>query len=280
MAQECTRTELFDFINRYIEALVVRDPSGLPVSPHLKATENGEPLILGEGLWKTARAVTCRKTFVDPETGQACFFGVVIEKEDKKAIFVLRIKIKYHQIAEVETLVAREGCHPLFFPDELTLKPILDMMVPETERSPRDRLIEIADSYFEGLEQNDVSLIPFHPDCNRRENGFLTTNNPPRAPRSAAAGIPRLNYIKKVRDRRYPIVDEARGIVLGIVHFDVPGNENEATAPSDGSLESTLRIQPRTLFLYELFKIEDGLIRDIEAFMSNAPLGASLGWSV
>jgi hypothetical protein len=36
---------------------------------------------------------------------------------------------------------------------------------------------------------------------------------------------------------------------------------------------------PRTLFLCELFKVEDGRIRQIEAVMRNMPLGADVGWS-
>jgi len=278
MTQEYTKTALLDFTHRYLEALVKRDPAGLPVSPDLKATENGEPLVLGEGLWKTARAITTRKTIVDQETGQAAFFGVVIEKEDKKAIFVLRLKIGSFQITEIETLVAREGCHALFFPDNLASHPIMDMIVPKTEQSPRDRLIAIGNSYFEGIEQNDASIVPLHPDCNRWENGFRTTNNPPQLPRSAAAGFPRFGYIEQVSERRYPIVDEDRGIVLGIVRFDVPG-ETQGDGAVNASIENTLRTQRRSLFLYELFKIENGLIRHIEAFMSNVPFKTSMGWT-
>jgi len=278
MEQECSKELVLGFINDYLEALVARDPTGLPVSPHLKFTENGESLNLGQGLWETARCVEFRKSFVDPMTGQAGFFGVVIERGDGKAIFVLRLKIKYQQIVEVETLVAREGCHPLFAPDSMTMNHLWDAVIPESERLPRTRLISIADMYFEGLEQNDASIIPFHPDCNRRENGIQTTNNPPRFPRSCQAGIANLSYIEKVRDRRFPVVDQTRGLVLGIVCFDVPGREREASGTAEDKLLTSLAIQPRSLILYELFKIEDGLIRDIEALMSNAPLGVSLGW--
>lgn len=278
MAYEYSREDLLNFVNLYLEALTARDPDRLPLSPGCKATENGEPMNFKEGLWRTARSVVYRKAFADPVTGQAAFFGVVTEKEDGPAIFVLRLKIKYSQMAEIETLTARKGCHPLFSPETLEVRPFWDAAIPESERLPRDRLIDIADRYFEGLEQNDVSIIPFHPECNRRENGVQTTNNPPRFPRSAPAGIAPLGYIKKVRDRRYPLVDEIRGLVLGIVCFDIPGVEDEAERPPEGAVERTLATTKRSLFLYEIFKIENGLIRDIEAFMSNAPFQASLGW--
>lgn len=275
MENENTRKELLTLVHLYLEALVRQNPTGLPISQRLKVTENGEPSSLGQGLWQTARGIGFRKTYVDLVSQQACFFGVVQEADGNKVIFVLRLKAEDGQITEIETLAARKGCHPLFFPDDITDRPPLSSLVPEIERSPRDHMIDIADSYFEAIEQSDATIVPLHPDCNRRENGFLTTNNPPRLPFSTAAGLPRLNYIKQVSQRRYPVVDEARGIVIAIVRFDVPGEE----VSQDGSqIEQTLRKQPRSLFLYELFKIQDGLICDIEAFMSNAPLRATMGW--
>lgn len=272
---QTTRRELFRLVDTYLEALVRRDPSGLPFTTDFRITENGEPLSPGEGLWSSARGIRFRKTYVDALSQQACFFGTVLETDESPVIFVLRIKAKQEQIAEAETLVARKGCHPLFFPDDINDRAVLDSTVPEAERSPRERMIEIADSYFEAIERSDASIVPLHPDCNRRENGFLTTNNPPRLPFSTASGIPRLSYIEQVSQRRYPVVDEARGIVVGIVRFDIPG---EADTAEGSPLDQSLRNRPRSLFLYELFKIEDGLIRDIEAFMSNAPLRASMGW--
>jgi len=272
---QTNRRELFRLVDAYLEALVRRNPRDLPMTSDFRLTENGESVSPGQGLWSSARGIRFRRTYADAHSQQACFFGVVIEADDSPVIFVLRIRARQGRISEAETLVARKGCHPLFFPDDITERAILDSTVPDTERSPRERMIDIADSYFEAIEKSDASIVPLHPDCNRRENGFLTTNNPPRLPFSAASGIPRLNYIKRVSERRYPVVDEARGIVVGIVRFDIPG---EADAAQGSPLDQSLRSRPRSLFLYELFKIEDGLIRDIEAFMSNAPLEAPMGW--
>lgn len=104
-----------------------------------------------------------------------------------------------------------------------------------------------------------------------KRNGILTTNHPPRFPHSAFHGVCNLKYIEKVRDRRFPIVDEIRDLVLGVVCFDIPGRP----PASDGSVEREITAQlahrPRTFFLYKLFKIKSGLVRDIEDFMYNAP---------
>jgi hypothetical protein len=272
---ECASGCLLDLMNRYLDALVAHDSSRLPLSSGLKATENGHALKFSEGLWQTAKAITYRQTVVDPAAGQAVAY-VVVDEGQGSAIAVFRLAVKHQQITEIETLVARKGAHPLFSPESLVaVKPIWNQVVPEAERSPRAKMIEIANSYFEGIEKHTDKLTPFHPDCNRTENGVQTTNTS-RFGSSCSSGISHFTYITRVRGRRYPLVDESRGIVLGIVHFDIPGNSSAPT--SSGDIASALTASPRTLLLYELFKIESGRIREIQAFMSNAPLGASNGW--
>jgi hypothetical protein len=262
----CSRGCLLEFTNQYLEAMLAHNPAALRVSPDLKATENGKLLKLGDGLWKTAKGIPFRQAFADPPTGQAGFFGVVAEESGERALFVLRLRVRRRDIREVETLVARKGAHNLFNPEALTApNPIFDATVADPDRTAREGLIGVANSYFDGIEAHQASGIPFHPDCNRRENGVLVTNTAPRW-MSCAASIPAVSYISKVRSRRFPIVDEARGLVLAAVHFDIPAGP---PAPGNG---------PRSVLLYELFKIESGRIRDIEAFLMNAPLGASNGW--
>ncbi|MFX1311594.1 MAG: hypothetical protein ACFFHD_03140 [Promethearchaeota archaeon] len=176
-------------------------------------------------------------------------------------------------------MLSRKGCHPLFSPDTTRNNLLWDTLIPESERLTREELIHIANSYFEGIEKTDGSIVMFHPDCQRKENGIKTTNNPNLLNFSAQAGLYRMDYIEKVRERRYPIVDIDRGLVWGIVVFDIPGINVEDGQLSEGSVQYDMRAKPRCLLLHEIFKIEDGLIRDIDAFMTNAPLNATHGWS-
>jgi hypothetical protein len=262
---------LLGLVNQFLDALVAHDPSTLPFAPKLRATENGRDSKPGEGVWKTAKAVVYRHTVVDPSAGQAVFFGSVLEPEGR-ALIAVRLATAGGKITESETLVARRGAHPLFSPELLRLvNPIWNAPVAEEERLPRARLIEITNSYFESIEKHDGGVAPFHPDCIRTENGVQTTNNPDNESLQLGCSFAMRNmgYIKSVRGRRYPIVDETRGLVLAIVHFDIPARPATGTTPAADS---------RTLLLYELFKIEAGRIREIEAFMANAPLGASNGW--
>jgi hypothetical protein len=81
-----------------------------------------------------------------------------------------------------------------------------------------------------------------------------------------------------VRDRRFPVVDEERGLVWSFVVFDIPGTVT--TAVVDGQvmeLPERLR-QPRSILLAELFQVVGGEIRHIHAFMINRPFGAPSGW--
>ena len=279
MQNQLHRKTLLLFINDYLEALVAHDHSKLPVSDKLKYTENGNPAVLGDGIWQTARTVALRKSFADPDSSQAGFWGAIEEKNREKILFALRLKVEDNTISEIETLLSRKGCHPIFSPDTVTLKPSWDAIIPRSERLSREVLIQVADSYFEGIEKTDGAVTLFHPDCQRYENGMQTTNSPKLLKFSSPAGLYRMDYIKKVKERRYPIVDEKRGLVWGIVVFDVPGTKEKDDTLPEGSVQHSLRSQARCLLLYEIFKIEDGLIKEIEAFMTNAPPDATHGWS-
>ncbi len=274
----CDRACLLGIVSDYLDALEKHDPDGLPVAADVRVTENGKIVKLGEGIWKTVSSFSYRQSFVDPVSGQAGFYGVAREDKDTADIFALRIKVRNRKIAEVETLVARPGSHPIFNPDGiLTPKAVFNDAVPESERSSRQQLIAAANSYFDGIEQHKPEIIPFHPDCNRTENGIQTTNNPPRFPSDCRESIAGVSYISRVRDRRFPVVDETRGLVWAIVLFDIPGNLESLPPTSDKQIQAKLR-EPRSLLLFELFKVESGKIAEIEAFMSNVPLGGSGGW--
>jgi hypothetical protein len=278
-ATGCARACLLDILSDYLDALVKHNPGKLPVAQNVRVTENGQEIKLGEGIWKTAASFSYRQSFVDPSTGQVGFFGVV-EEENKadEAILTLRLKVVGRKIAEVESMVARKGAHPIFSPEAiLTPKAVWNDFLAENERTPRATMIAAANSYFEGIQDHKPEIIPFHPDCNRTENGTQTTNNPPRFPLNCRDSIAGLTYISRVRDRRFPIVDPERGLVFAIVQFDIPGNLASTPPTADTQLQARLR-EARSLLLFELFKIENGRIREIEAFMMNEKSGAVSAW--
>jgi hypothetical protein len=90
-----------------------------------------------------------------------------------------------------------------------------------------------------------------------------------------------LHFVSKIRDRRYVAVDEERGLVVGIVFFD-----HEASAASrnfrtpDGrQITNGGPARTWTWMIAELFKVEKGLLHEIEAILPEVPYGMQSGWS-
>ena len=100
----------------------------------------------------------------------------------------------------------------------------------------------MADSYFNTVELNDgIVFAPFDIECGRLENGILTTRatrrgTPARSPPGCEAqfklGIYRIN--KRIRERRYPLIDVERGVVVATGFFD-HANEFDRYKLTDGS---------------------------------------------
>jgi hypothetical protein len=77
-ADTCERACLEGHVNAYLAALSARDPKRLPLADDVRFTENGAVLELGEGMWKTAEAVTDYRIYVaDVPGGQAGFIGTI-----------------------------------------------------------------------------------------------------------------------------------------------------------------------------------------------------------
>ena len=270
-APTCDRACFVDVAEQYLKSLGSRDPSTLPLASNVTFTENGTRLAIGDGLWKLPTSlVTLRDVFADPANGQVALWSVL---NDGGAPLLLsaRLKVQDRRIHEIETVVARKGSHALFSPDAFAALPsVYQQSLDPGQRIPGDRMVAIADGYFEGIAKHDRRLVSSAVDCNRFENGVRMTNRPGAepTPRACATAVDRLTHIKTVPERRYPVVDEERGVVLSMVVFDIPADA-AATPPREG----------RMLLLAELFKIASGEIQRIETVMHNLPYGSGSGWA-
>jgi hypothetical protein len=278
--KSCEATCLRAIADQYLIALVKHDAQRLPLAKNVKFTENGQVLQLTEGLWRSATsAAGFREYFADAGTGNALLVSV-LDESGAPAILAVRLKVVNGKVTEIETVVARKGSHPLFTPELMTAAdPLFIAKVPEDTRVPRERMIEIANAYLDGLEQNSSANIQATKDCDRYENGTKTTFRTPTAG-NCAKSADAINYIKAVKDRRFFIVDEATGVVACTIVFDIPGGDPMPVAQTSGSetqLQTTLR-KPRMLLLTEIFKIDGGNIARIQAVMHNLPHGNKSGW--
>ncbi len=267
---DCDRACLKSALDQYLNAVVKHDPSAAPLLPGFRQTENAMVVRLGTGTWQSVTALgKLRRHYLDPETGQAGYFGLV-EEGDHQAIVTLRVKVVLHQIAEAEWLIARKGdpggngpvppgqpTGNFFDPENLAANPPPERILPKQERLPREALVAIANSYFDGLSTHDGAIILEHHGCTRIENGFTVTGRPdPEKPGEKAecgSNLTRFN-IEYVAARRFPIADVETGVVLGLgVFIRRPGTSQRRNA------------------LSEWFAIDHGRIRTIHAAMFYPP---------
>ena len=280
-AKPCDESCLLDIGGQYMDSMSANDPAGAPVAANLRATENGVATPLSAGLWKTARGWRYRHTFVDPVSGEIGVLGTVREDGDQDAMVAIRLKVRDHAVVESELTVARQGDFSLFEPRWTTeTKAIFNAFLPPDHPMSRSQLKAAARGYFQAIMSGDPRLAPMHPDAQRVENGVQTTNSATLHSPSAKEGLYRFVYMQKVRQLRFPVVDTRRGLVWAVLAFDMPKMDRTLTIRGRPyEITSEARHLPRTLFLNELFKVEDGKIRAIEAVLRDMPMGADMGWS-
>jgi hypothetical protein len=301
-AASCNRTCLEHFVDRYLDALVAHRPSMVPLAPGVRFTEDGQHLVIGDGLWRTMYAKGRYRLFVtDVPAGQVAFFGSIEEQnrdphKGTPAVIALRLKVRNFQITEIEQIVVRDEAAGKRV-DAMTPNPAYLQTIPPSERMSRADMIATADKYFSGMQQNDgKGDYPFADDCNRIENGGQATNvpTPPGQTRSDPktatsysgqwtcmeqfkSGL--LHFVTRIRDRRYVAVDEERGIVFAFGFFDHSGGTTRTFRIPDGRVVTAGPVQPWTWEIAELFKVQGGKIHKIEAVLHRAPYGMNSGWS-
>jgi hypothetical protein len=309
----CDRNCLNGFVDQYLDAVVAHDPSRLSVTQFVKFTENGQHLALGDGFWRTATGRGTYKFYIDDtRAGQVGFLGTMKEA-GQPVILALRLRIDHQKISEIETILGRgqmaqagsENLEKMGSP-----RPAFSADIPPAERG-RLALIQTANKYFSAMQQNDGKgdYSFFADDCNRLENGLQTTNNPNPLPGLTASGAPRpapsskydpgaksnmystgwpcqdqfrsglLHFVTWIHDRRYPIVDEERGIVFGLVFFDHAAGDTRTFQTPDGRTVTAGPSTPFTWEIAEIFKVRGGQLHEIEAVLNQGLYGMCSGWS-
>lgn len=285
--QHCDRACLIGITDAYLAAMVAHDPARAPVAANVRFTENTKVLKLGEGsAWTQATGLHRYKVHVtDPATGQVALYTVMDGKE-RAAILALRMKVQDRRLTEIETVYVGIGQSGMASLDNLKeASPVWDEVLPAAKRRTREEMIAITDRYFATLEDGHKDYIPFTEDCLRVENGTMTAGNRQGRGIGAMSCRDNLNqsiwaYITQVKPRNYLAVDVERGLVSGMFMFRHGGTETTYVNERGQTVafgEAMLRKQ--AVIISELFKIEDGRIRRIEAVMTgNLDLDASSGW--
>src|SRR5690606_26092649 len=136
--------------------------SALPLAEGVRFTENNVFIPVGEGLWGTVTAVDeVGLETADPSTGNAAWFGSVMEN-GAPAILAVRIHVnEAGRIDEIESVVHRRTSLPAPFGDveNMVHDPEFYEILPPGERRSRERLLAAADTYFDTVERNDGQVF-------------------------------------------------------------------------------------------------------------------------
>jgi hypothetical protein len=285
-AQVQTRQSLYALLDTYLGALKTQHAEKVPWAEGAVYTENNVRLQPGDGMWRTVTALGKYDfRFADVKTGSVAFYGAV-EETVTTSPFALRLKIKDGRVAEAETVVARPPDAGVpFVNGNLTPRPELNEVLPAPERISRERMIGVANGYFDTLQRNDGTLhTQFEPGCNRRENGMQTTNHPNSGYPGMELGcaeqfkLGTYRYDDALRARRFLVIDEERGLIMASGFIDHSGHLGTYTL-TDGRTATSMFRRPHSFYLLETFKIRSGKIQSIEAVFTTVPYGMPSPWS-
>jgi hypothetical protein len=287
-SREC----LAGVMSAYLQALTKHDPASLPTARNVKYTENGVRLTLGDGLWQTASAMpTYRLDVIDEEAGAVGMIGRISENGNNNW-YGVRLKVEPDgKVSQIETLVNRSigaGGGPPATRQNTEPHPLMAEVIPQNKRLPRAELASISNSYFTGLDTEESSKgIPFSKDCQRRENGNITSNDPDANPGSMQWMDCKTQFdtgfsviVTDVRERRFEVVDRTKGLAFGWGYFDHNGTTAKFTNTPDHKPADVPQLfrQPITFYIAEVFKVVDGNIRQIEAVLTTVPYEMESGW--
>ena len=305
----CDRACLIGVMDQYLAAMIAHNPAEAAFATHVKFTENGVVLPIGTAAWQTIDSLGAFRQYVaDPQGHSVGFLGTIMER-GHESILSVRLKLSDRVIEEAEQIVVRKRPgYDLDDPagwDERTqpgsgrtyMAADWNDTLQPGERVPRDRMIAIANSYFSAIQLGAATPVPFAPNCYRIENGVVTSGAATAGP-DASTGLASGEFARRhcaeqlnikgffvfddeVRGRRFPVVDEEKGIVFSQVffdhagkakfHMDSKGNKVPMSSGGGGDL-------PNSILINEIFWIKNGVIQHIAANIITVPYGMPSGW--
>ena len=269
-AATCDSGCLKRLASSFVDSLMKRDwGKGVPWADRVRYSENGVGMAVGDGIWATVTRHTDKPLLVaDPDTASVIWIGM-IEEHGQPGYLALRLKADGNRIAEAEAIMRRKEGRPpyadaaAFVPDKA-----FGETVPASARSPRERMIGLAQGYLNSLGANDGTVLTrLSPDCVRTENGQLMMSGDAAPARLATgcegqikAGL--FRDIDRIRGVKFPVVDEERGIIVAIGMRDYSGRARTLTT-TDGRAFAPDAPFPHSYAFVIAFKVQGGAITRI-----------------
>lgn len=286
LAGTCDEACLLQLADRTMEAVARQDFRSLPWADPTRFTENNVPLMIGDSWWGSAGETVGNKAFAlaDEETGNVIWFGTIWD-HDEPSFGAIRLVAPDGKIEAMEVIAGRKPWPiPFGDPRAFALSPEMNRPVAASERRPRERLIDLADAYLATKQRNNSALLAqFAGNCAIMENGVQVTSaeaeHEPRAKDCASVFKQGLFApVDRIRDRRFPIVDTERGLVLAISVQDIPTRETSFRTAA-GIKVDLKRDYPLSRLVAELVKVEGDRVVRAEGVVASLPYRMPTPWS-
>ncbi|MEN9706048.1 MAG: hypothetical protein RLZZ393_1927 [Pseudomonadota bacterium] len=292
-SRRCDAGCLESLAEQLLRALAAHDPLRVPLSDGALYTENDQRIEFYDGLWGTITDIgTYRLRVVEPARHEISLLVRVSEREIP-GLLALRLRSDGDRIASIDASIVREersGAESMFRTRDIVdpqpgllqqAERLFDETVTPSRRADVEELASLVARYFDAVQQGQGGPVRFTRDCQRRENGVPVTNNPATGFAPHALGCAAQveggysAYVARIRDRRILTLDEEKGLVVTSAYYDIPGTMRSVrTRPGTTlPLPNGMGV-PHSLATLQVFRIEDGAIRRIEALSRPVPYGA------
>ncbi len=266
----CDRECLRGTMTTFLYALLEHDASKVPVAEAVRVTEDGvEKPLAKVGLLSTVtRLRGYRQDILDERAGMAGA-DVIVEEVGAPVMLVVRLKVVDGKITEIETVATRSRSDGLIFNiDGLSAPSEAMNYAPRPEQlASREDAIKAAMHYPTGLNAAKTFAAvnaPFAPNAYRYENGQVMAGPDCKfAPGCQNISTQSLAIFERLGDVQTRVigVDERLGVVWLRMAWGVRQEGGEQ------------------LTVWESFKVYDGQIHAVEAFMKIMPVELrSGGW--
>jgi hypothetical protein len=259
----CDRECLRGKVTQLLHALVKHDVSALPVADTVRVTEDAvEKKLPTVGLVKSVTALRGYRQDVIDERAGVAGAHVVVEESGAPVLLVVRVKVAADRLTEIELVATRSRSEGLIFNiDGLKApSPVMNEAPRPAQLATRDEAIKAAMHYPQGLNAAKTFAAvnaPFAPAAYRYENGQVMAGPACTfAPGCQNISTQSLAVFERLGDVQTRVIaaDERMGIVWLRMAWGVQKEGGDQ------------------LTVWEMFKVYDGQIHAVEAFMRILPV--------
>ena len=260
-AKDCNRTCTLQVADTVLTALQTGQ-FGKLLPRSVRLTENGRDIRPADSQLRAFKTITYQHAFAEPSGSVAVFNGAA-EAYGGAAVFSMRVKLKGSQVTEIETLVVRRTEALTFSPETMSARPEWDQVLAQDGRESRADLMATTGAWLDRLVKSQTAEVEA---CSLTENGARSMS---------CRDIVGLRGATLIRDRRWPLVDDVRGLVWTMAVADIPSPTEVVARPAN----RLVRGAPLSVRMGALFKVEAGQISAVELVLRDALPSALTGWA-